>query len=112
MNLADLFSTHPAPASPIPRPAAGQQYASGDAFRRLDTRMGLHRLDAELDDFDVNEDRVIVIMQSLSADEQLELGYNRPRLDFMRNALDGDEMRRALAGRSQIPADVRNYLLQ
>lgn len=112
MRLADQFSTHPAPASPVARPAPGADYTSGARFRALDVRHNLHTLDAELDDFDVDEEVVIRIMQRLTPDEQRELGFNRQRLDFMRNALNADEMRRALAGRTHIPQDVRTYLTQ
>ena len=111
MRLADEFSTHPRPSSPIVRPDPGSQYTSGDVFRRLDTRMGLHRLDAELDDFNVDEPLVIEIMQGLSADEQRELGSNQLRLDELRSALNDSEMRRALSGLSNVPRYVRASLL-
>jgi hypothetical protein len=109
ISLADEFSTLP-PSGRIPRPPAGAGYESGAEFRRLDTRIGLHRLDAELDDFDVDEAAVITCMQALTADEQRELGYNRQRLRFIVSALDTDEIDRALKGLDAVPADVRAFL--
>jgi len=110
MRLADQFSTHPGPAGPIQRPFVGEQYTSGDAFRRLDMRRGLHQLDAELDDFNVDEEAVIRLMQGLSVEEQEELGFNDQRLVFLRDALDAEEMERALRNLSHVPAAVRRAL--
>lgn len=112
MRLADLFSTHPTPTTPVVRPPVEDSYASGDMFRRLDTRMRLHRLDAVLNNFDVDESQVIEIIQSLSGPEQRELGYNRYRLDQLKNALNSSEMQQALAGRTEIPQTIRDYLLR
>jgi hypothetical protein len=111
MHLATLFSTHPAPPGRVARPPAGASYTSGAEIARLDTRMGLHRLDAELDDFNVDEERVITIMQGLSADEQRELGYNVQRLTFLRSALDRGELTRALQGLASVTSEVRRALL-
>ncbi|MFZ4507400.1 MAG: DUF4157 domain-containing protein [Fimbriimonas sp.] len=111
ISLADRFSTHPATGR-VSRPAVGPTYTSGAEFTRQDTRIHLHELDAELDDTNVDEQAVIRIMQTLTVDEQQELGYNILRLDFMRNALNSEEMARALHGLTSIPASVRSRLTQ
>jgi hypothetical protein len=110
MQIADTYSTHPAPSVPITRPAADPNYILGAAFTSLNNRINLHRLDAELDDFNVNEANVISITQSLTTDEQRELGFNRRRLDFMKSALDSTEMQQALNGKTSIDATTINYL--
>ena len=111
MKLADQFSTHPTPSSPISRPTARPEYTSVEAFRRLNVRLGLHQLDAELDDLDVDETRVIEIMQRLSPNEQRELGYNKQRLEFLRSALNQSEMQQALRGLTSVPDTIRQFLL-
>lgn len=110
MQLADIFSKHPSSKSTSPRPTAGTQYTSGTEFSKLNTRMGLHRLDAELDDMNVDEDRVIELMQALSPDEQRELGFNIQRLRFIRDALNAGEMRKALNGLIYVAPDTRAFL--
>jgi hypothetical protein len=111
MDLADQYSSHPTGGARPDRPAAGADYQDGTNFNNLNDRMGLHRLDAELDDFNVDEDRVVEIMQTLTREEQQDLGLNRQRLTFMANALDEDEMNRALRGRNWIPTSTQRWLL-
>ncbi|MEM9885314.1 MAG: DUF4157 domain-containing protein [Bacteroidota bacterium] len=106
MRLADDFSTHPSPSSPVQRPEAREAYRSGSAFDRLDNQIGLHRLDAELDDFNVDEERVIDIIQNLTSSEQRQLGNNNQRLEFIANALSEAEFSQAISGKERIPSWV------
>lgn len=69
MQLADTFSTLP-PSGHVARPAAGERYLDGSQFRAVDRKVDLHGLDAELDDINVDEDRVIALVQGLSDEEQ------------------------------------------
>lgn len=111
MSLADQFSTHPRSPRSFSRPAAGAAYASGSQFRQLDTMRGMHRLEAELDNADVNESAIILIMRGLSQEEQAQLGWNRQRLDFIKAALNRTEISLALSSMLYVLPSVRHYLL-
>lgn len=110
MKLANYYSKHPGHKGKPTRPAAGAAYTSGTAFTKHNNRIGLHRLDAELDDFDVTESKVITLMKALSPDEQKLMGDNIKRLEFITDSLSSSELESAIRHMPHLPATVKKWL--
>ena len=108
MALGGAASTLPSYGAPsAAMPAVGAEYASSAQFDRLNVRPHLHRLDAMLNDTDMEETEIVVQLRALSPLEQRELAASPYRLHRLAIGLSFAELKLGIGSLADMPLDAK-----
>jgi hypothetical protein len=114
MQLAAQFSTldvaGQTPSFEQAKAMVEAEYKTDERFEAVDRKQRLHEIDAQLDDWDADEARLLELLRNLNRVEQQQFGKSYRRVEWIRDTVSLDRLADAVADLDHLPAETEQRL--
>jgi hypothetical protein len=86
------------------------EYKTDERFEAVDRKQRLHEIDAQLDDWDADEARLLELLRNLNRVEQQQFGKSYRRVEWIRDTVSLDRLADAVADLDHLPAETEQRL--